>query len=189
MFKNYFILNRLVVELNNELRGYNIIRSFSYERDKIVFILKNKLEELSIEVSVNPGFPYLNLKRKFSIPKKNLADFFNSYLPLKINSFEISNNDRIIRINSDKASIYFTIRGKYTNLYLINENSEIETFKKTDESVKSNFLNELNKQNFISVFNNLKLDEEFVDPEIIRKTFPIIGKEIFNEVKLREKDP
>jgi len=186
MFKNYFILNRLSVELNKELQGYKITRAFSFEKDKLVLILLNKQNELSIEISVNHGVPYINLRRKFSIPKKNLVDFFNSHLPLKILSVEIADSDRIIRINSDKAYLYFTIRGKFTNLFLISKESKIESFKKTDEKIMNNFYDEVQKHYFISEFNNLKLDESFVDSNSVKKKYPVIGKEIINEVKIRD---
>ncbi len=186
MFKNYFIINRLAVELNKELQGYKIIRAYSFEKDKLVLILSNKQDEFSIEISVNPGIPYINLRKKVSIPKKNLVDFFNSYLPLKILSVEIAESDRIIRINSDKASLCFTIRGKFTNLFLISNESEIESFKKTDENIRKDFRNEVQKHHFISEFNNLKINEKFVDPDSIRKKYPVIGKEILNETKLRD---
>jgi predicted ribosome quality control (RQC) complex YloA/Tae2 family protein len=185
MFKNYFTLNRLTFELNKELKDVKIIRAFSFEKDKLVLVMSNKQDELSIEISVNPGVPYINLRRKFSIPKKNLVDFFKTYLPLKIQSVEIAENDRIIKINSDKASLYFTIRGKFTNFFLISKESEIESFKKTDDKITSGFQDEVDEKLFISEFNNLKITEKFVDPDSVRKKYPVIGKEIINEAKLR----
>ncbi|OGU74167.1 MAG: hypothetical protein A2V93_07610 [Ignavibacteria bacterium RBG_16_34_14] len=186
MFKNYFILNRLTSELNKELPDYKIIRAFSFEKDKLVLILLKNQDELSIEISVNPGVPYLSLKRKVSIPKKNLVDFFKSNLPVKIHSIEIADSDRIIRINTDKASLYFAIRGKFTNLFLIAKEGEIESFKKADEKIIYNFRDEIQKHHFISEFNNLKIDENFVDLDSVKKKYPIIGKEIINEAKLRD---
>lgn len=185
MFNNYFILNKLVTELNRELQGYKITRAFSFEKEKMTFILSNGSDESTLEISVNPGFPFLILKRKISIPKKNLVDFFNARLPLNIISVEIADNDRIIRIQTDKSSLYFAIRGKFTNMYLIHGDSEIESFKKSDKKIKENFRQEVFKCRFISGFNNLKIEDESIDQYSIRKKYPVIGKDIINETNLR----
>ena len=185
MFNNYFILNKLVTELNRELQGYKITRAFSFEKEKMTFILSNGSDESTLEISVNPGFPFLILKRKISIPKKNLVDFFNARLPLNIISVEIADNDRIIRIQTDNSSLYFAIRGKFTNMYLIHGDSEIESFKKSDEKIKENFRQEVLKCRFISGFNNLKIEDESIDLYSIRKKYPVIGKDIINETNLR----
>ena len=185
MFNNYFILNKLVTELNRELQGYKITRAFSFEKEKMTFILSNDSDESTLEISVNPGFPFLILKRKISIPKRNLVDFFNALLPLNIISVEIADNDRIIRIQTDKSSLYFAIRGKFTNMYLIHGDSEIESFKKSDEKIKENFRQEVLKCRFISGFNNLKIEDESIDQYSIRKKYPVIGKDIINEANLR----
>ena len=185
MFNNYFILNKLVTELNRELQGYKITRGFSFEKEKMTFILSNGSDEPTLEISVNPGFPFLILKRKISIPKRNLVDFFNALLPLNIISVEIADNDRIIRIQTDKSSLYFAIRGKFTNMYLIHGDSEIESFKKSDKKIKENFRQEVFKCRFISGFNNLKIEDESIDLYSIRKKYPVIGKDIINEANLR----
>lgn len=185
MFNNYFILNKLVTELNRELQGYKITRAFSFEKEKMTFILSNGSDESTLEISVNPGFPFLILKRKISIPKRNLVDFFNALLPLNIISVEIADNDRIIRIQTDKSSLYFAIRGKFTNMYLIHGDSEIESFKKSDKKIKENFRQEVLKCRFISGFNNLKIEDESIDLYSIRKKYPVIGKDIINETNLR----
>jgi predicted ribosome quality control (RQC) complex YloA/Tae2 family protein len=185
MFNNYFILNKLVTELNRELQGYKITRAFSFEKEKMTFILSNGSDESTLEISVNPGLPFLILKRKISIPKRNLVDFFNALLPLNIISVEIADNDRIIRIQTDKSSLYFAIRGKFTNMYLIYGDSEIESFKKSDKKIKENFRQEVFKCRFISGFNNLKIEDESIDQYSIRKKYPVIGKDIINEANLR----
>jgi predicted ribosome quality control (RQC) complex YloA/Tae2 family protein len=150
----------------------------------MLMLTKNQ-DEISLEISVNPGVPFINLRKKASTPKKNLVDFFTSSLPLIINAVEIAKDDRIIRITCDTASIYFTIRGKYTNIYCITGN-DVEGFKKTDEEITRNFQNEISNQKFISTFNNLKIEEEELDTAIARKKYPIIGKEILKEAEFRD---
>ena len=112
MFRSYFILNRLAVELNQKLKEYQIERAFSFEKEKLVLILTKDNEGLSLELSVNSGLPYIRLIKKSFIPRKNLVDFFTASLPAKIENVGISDKDRIVRFLFDKGAIYFTIRGK-----------------------------------------------------------------------------
>src|SRR3990172_1397223 len=184
MFKSYFILNRLANEFNQKLTGFYVTRAFSFEKEKLALILNKGDEELSLELSVNPQLPYITLKRKVSIPKKNLIDFFSAFLPAKLESIGISERDRIIKFLFDKASIYFTIRGKNTNVFLIPFDGEIESFKKSSEEVKEDFKNEVSKTSFISGFNNIEIKDTFIDAIQLRKEYPFIGKEIINEAKL-----
>lgn len=190
MFKNYFILNKLVIELNETLNGYEIISSYSFEKDKLHFILsrESEKENLSIEISVNPGFPYLTLKNKTSTPKRNLLHFFKDFLHSKINNVEISERDRIIRFSMENFQIYFTIRGKYTNVFAVNKNGLIENFKKSSNEIKSNFLTEVKEMNFISSFNHVNVIDSEIMPDTLKKKYPFIGKEIINELNTRNKN-
>ena len=188
MFKSYFTLNRIAIELNERLKDFSITRAFSFEKEKLVFILIKYSQELSLEISVNPQLPYTTVKNKVSIPRRNLVDFFPRFFPSKIRSIEISDKDRIIKISSDKASIYFTIRGRDTNVFLISSGNEIESFKKSSEKIKTNFFDEISKSTFINGFRNIEIKYDIVDPTILRKEYPFIGKKIINEVKLREKE-
>lgn len=186
MFRSYFILNRLAVELNQKLKEYQIERAFSFEKEKLVLILTKDNEGLSLELSVNSGLPYIRLIKKSFIPRKNLVDFFTASLPAKIENVGISDKDRIVRFLFDKGAIYFTIRGKYTNIFLITDDI-IESFKKADEIIKNNFREEITQTNFISNFNDIKIKNTHVEPVQLRKKYPFIGKEIVNEAKLRDK--
>ena len=186
MFRSYFILNRLAVELNQKLKEYQIERAFSFEKEKLVLILTKDNEGLSLELSVNSGLPYIRLIKKSFIPRKNLVDFFTASLPAKIENVGISDKDRIVRFLFNKGAIYFTIRGKYTNIFLITDDI-IESFKKADEIIKNNFREEITQTNFISNFNDIKIKNTHVEPVQLRKKYPFIGKEIVNEAKLRDK--
>lgn len=185
MFKSYFILNRLTIELNQKLNGFKIVRAFSFEKEKLVLLLTRDLLELSLEISVNSKLPYINLRKKSSIPRKNLVDFYTNSLPTRIENVGISDRDRIVRFLCDKGIIYFTIRGRFTNVFFINDT--VESFKKTDEKIKHDFKNEISVTNFITNFNNVKIKNTHVDPVKLRKNYPYIGKEIINEAKLRDK--
>ncbi len=84
MFKNYFVLNRHVLEVNELLSDFSLINAFTQEKNKLVFHLRNNAQEYFIELNADSSLPYFILKSKFNRAKKNTLDFFDSYLPLKL---------------------------------------------------------------------------------------------------------
>ena len=186
MFKNYFILNRLILELNPLLHQAVVTSCFSQEKNRIILeLLKNKVTYF-IEISVNPGFPYLVLKESFNRAKKNSIDVFNNIPGQKIIEFQIAENDRIIKIKLDNSELYFTIRGKYSNIHLISK-SEISSFKSTEDQIGIDFLYEIKSLSFISKFNIIpKLDSiKHISLQSLKVSYPIIGKEIIREAERR----
>ncbi len=188
MYKNYFFLNRIVIEANKIIQDFMITSIFSQDKDKLIFILNKNGEEKLIEISVNPGFPYFTVKEKFNRAKKNTLDFFENYLPLKLILLEIAENDRIIKIKTDKCNFYFSIRGKFTNVCLVDSKNKITNFKKMPDGYSDeSFINEINSTKFISYFNipEFKI-ENFHEYKIdIKKKYPIISKEIIFELENR----
>ena len=71
MYKSYYYLNRLTLELNNILAGKRIANIFSQEKDRLIIQLDDQ-DELYIEISVNHSDPYINVINKFSRAKKTL---------------------------------------------------------------------------------------------------------------------
>ena len=188
MYKNYFYLNRIILEANKELNNFKIVNIFSQDRDKIVFEMKYQDNSKFLEISVNPGMPYITLKNEFHRAKKNTIDFFYEYLPAEIIEFQISDSERIIKIITSSCDFYFTIRGKFTNLFLVKEDIIQSSFKNIVEESTEQLYNELNAAYFINSFNNVEIDidegQQFESQ--IKSKYPFIGKEILNEVKLRE---
>lgn len=188
MFKNYFLLNRIVVEANLLLNDFVITSIFSQEKDKLLFILTNNTKEIILEISVNPGFPYFSVKDKFNRAKKNTIDFFEEYLPSKIISIEIAENDRIIKISTEHCNFFFLIRGKYTNIIVVDSKNNIHQFKNNSEEFSDkSFLNEIKSTIFISYFNIPEIIIEFEDDILneIKRKYPIISKEILFELDNR----
>jgi predicted ribosome quality control (RQC) complex YloA/Tae2 family protein len=188
MNKNYFFLNRLVLELNKELENCSLVTAFSQEKNKLALEFTNKGMNKYLEVSVEPGFAYINLREAYSRAKKNTADFFNEYLPSKLKQIEIAEDDRIVKFIFEIFSIYFTIRGKYTNLHLVDDNENILSFKNEEEEVEKKFLVELKHHSFINNFNTMERlsGQSSLTAEKIREIFPIIGKEIILEAQRRK---
>lgn len=183
MYKNYFFLNRYILELKPFILGGKILSVFSQDKDRLLIQLKNDDENV-LEISVNPGEPYLILKNRFNRAKKNTLDFFTSLLGASINNILIANDDRIIKITTSSGSLYFAIRGKFTNLFY--DADTFQSFKKEEQSILTDINKEFKGKEFLDYFNIPSLNE-FHDKNIdeIRKAFPFIGREITNEVKLK----
>lgn len=189
MIKNYFYLNRFAVEITRLLDQYTLVEAFSQERDKIILELKRNDEQGFIEINVNPGFPYINFRDKYYRAKKNTISFFNDRLPSRFTGCSIAVSDRLIKLSFQNFNIYFAIRGKFTNVVLLDNENKFELFKKYDASYIKPFIDEINETEFISGLNRITLetaeDEHFL--ENVKKKYPIIGKEIFHEFIRRDK--
>lgn len=189
MYKNFFFLNKFAIEADIELRGYSLTDAFSQDKDKLILAFRSGEAKKFIEISVNPGNPFITLRNKYSRAKRNSVSFFESYLPIRIISVDIALYDRVLRFNSDKCALYFLIRGKYTNAVLITSDGMLFPFKKSDEPVEDLLIKELSNIKFSDKFSYpaFVIKEEDI-PDSIRKRYPYIGKEIIIELKNRTDD-
>ncbi len=190
MHKNYFFLNRLAVELNKELENCSLVAAFSQEKNKLVLEFQKPDNNKYLEISAEPGFPYINLRESFNRAKKNTVDFFTEFLRSKLIQIEMAEDDRIVKLAFENFSLYFTVRGKYTNLHLVDDNGKILSFKNEEEDIENKFIEELKHRSFINKFNLLESlsDHTSLPAEKLREVFPIIGKEIILEAKSRKDD-
>lgn len=186
MIKNYFILNRFVIEAGKIVNGSAITDIFSQERDKLIIQLVKDKEEHFLEMFVNPGQPYSNLRERYSRAKKNTINLFPELVNKKIESIEICTDDRIVRIRAGSGYLYFTIRGKYTNVYAESED-ELESFKTIDDEILKSLQKEFKNKTYSTDFNipdlNLSIKEDYFRE--IKKAYPVISNEIIKEAKRR----
>lgn len=189
MHRNYFFLNRLIIEANDLLKGLKIAQIFSQEKGTLIIHCSNNSNEKFVEVCVVPGSPYLTIKNTFSRAKKNTIDFFNQSVDEKIHSLEIAADDRIIKFNLEHSEIYFAIRGKFTNVFFSN-NEVFIPFKTIGQAelsvIHDEFLNKKFSEDWNSI--NLYLDVETNYLDHIRKKYPVLGTDIIKEVKSRSND-
>ena len=129
MYKNYFFLNRFIVEINAILNNSILLSAFSQEKDKLILEIKNGGGIIFLEISVNPGFPYINFRDSYYRAKKNTVDFFEEFLPSKLLYMEIAAEDRTLKMQLELNSIYIAIRGKYTNIHFHSNNNNLSSFK------------------------------------------------------------
>lgn len=184
MYKSYYFLNRLAIDLDKLVSGASIKGIFSQEKDKLIIQLENNAEN-AIEISVNHSEPYITFRDKFVRAKKNTVDIFPKIFGQKIESVSIANDDRVIKFQLTNCEMYFAIRGKFTNIYLAN-NDYIDSFKSEDESILIETISELTNKNYTHGFNFISHDLiEGMSIESIRSKFKFVGKELELEVKSR----
>ena len=186
MIKNYFFLNRFILESQAILLNQKIHSVFTQEKDKLLIKFGND-EIKYLEICVNPGEPYINIRENYTRAKRNTISLFPGFENKIIDYFEIASNDRIIRLRSGEDSLFFTIRGKFTNVITVLANGVIEFFKKLDDSVLEELKWEFSKKIFTNTFNipDLKIEEQKDYFEKIRKIYPVISKEIIWEADRR----
>ena len=185
MYKSYYYLNRLILELRAFLPGNKILNIFSQEKDRLIIHLF-KDGDIFLEISVNHSEPFINVRNKFSRARKNTIAFFDGLCDAIVNNVLIALDDRILKIVTDRGDLFFAIRGKYTNLFFQSENG-IQSFKNEDKEVLSQFLIEFTEKKYIDHFNfpNHSIIAG-KDISNIRSIMRFIGREIENEVKARK---
>jgi predicted ribosome quality control (RQC) complex YloA/Tae2 family protein len=187
MIQNYFFLNRLILEANKVLKGAVIREIFSQEKGTLVLNCEKINENIFIELSVIPGNSYFAIKNNYTRAKKNTINFFEEATGQGIISIEIAKDDRIIKLKLEQSEIYFTIRGKFTNVFYLDKTQKFHPFKSVDDETLEKTMKEFTNKAFISGWNLLKLDAviegNYLDE--IRKKFPVIGNDIIREVKSR----
>lgn len=184
MYKSYYYLNRLTIELNNILTGKRIKSIFSQEKERLILQLEGP-EELFIEISVNHSEPYIRTRNSFSRAKKNTIEFFAELINKSIKEVLIASDDRIVKIVTEFGDLIFAIRGKYTNLFFNSNN--LLAFKNEREENLIQFKNEFEKKFFHNSFSSPDSDViEGKSIEEIRKRYQFVGREIENEVNARK---
>ncbi len=184
MYKSYYYLNRLTLELNAVLVGRRIESLFSQDKDRLIIKLDGS-EELFIEFSVNHSEPFINIRTKYSRAKKNTIEFFSELIGKTIKEILIASDDRIIKIVTNSGDLIFAIRGKYTNLFFNSIN--LIPFKNEDEDNLIKFKQEFENKYFHKSLNIPESD--FIEGksiEEIRNKYRFIGREIENEVNARK---
>jgi predicted ribosome quality control (RQC) complex YloA/Tae2 family protein len=177
------------VEADSELRGFSLTDAFSQDKDTLILSFRSGDTKKFIEISVNPGNPFITLRNKYSRAKRNSVSFFESYLPIRIISVDIAQHDRVIRFNSEGCAVYFFIRGKFTNAVLKTSVGMLFPFKKSEEPDEDLLIRELSGLNFSNNFSYPAfIIKEEDTPDSIRKRYPYIGKEITIELKNRTED-
>lgn len=186
MFKNYFLLNRHVLEVNKLLQGYILLSVFTQEKDKLVLHFRKKSDSYFVEISSDSRLPFFICKKKYNRAKKNTLDFYKDYLPAELKSVEIAELDRIVKFYFEEMSICFMIRGNRTNVFLIDKHDNLLSFKKIDN--QNEIVDEIKSLQFSSSYIVPEFDTEVeqMTSSLLRKMYPALGKEIIDELFRRK---
>lgn len=185
MFNNYLYLKRAVIELKSLLIDYKIIDVFSQEKDKSVFILEKKDHQKYLIFNTTANQPYILLRSKYSKAKKNTYDFFKDLKYKNITGIKISNSDRIIKLSIGEYSVLFSIRGAKTNLFLLKDNSVLESFKKIKEDDQNIFEKEIQNVECDDRYSPINTALESFNKNELKNIFPFINSFLLNEIKIR----
>ncbi|RKY91204.1 MAG: hypothetical protein DRQ01_08085, partial [Ignavibacteriae bacterium] len=98
MIKNYFYLNRFVIEAGNILPGKKVYNIFTQEKDKLIMEFGEEDSINFLDLYVNSGQPHINIRTSYSRAKKNTIDVFSEAREQIISSIKIADDDRIIII-------------------------------------------------------------------------------------------
>ncbi len=188
MYKNYYYLNRLVIELNSLLPGSILTECFSQESDRLVLKIESGHDELTLIISVKQNESFITKRDHFHKAKKNVLNFFGNFLPAKIKKVFIAEDDRVILFMLDTGNLYFTIRGKDSNVLFISNYEIILSFRKLAEGMKDIIIKELTSKSYVAEFNQPDLSNltEFnLHDKSQLKKYPSISKEIIKEATFR----
>lgn len=186
MFKNYFYLNRAVIELKEQLTGCEIFEIYTQEKDTLYFHIPTSSKDYKhLVVSINQNEPYLILKDDHRKARKNVVEFFNEYLPLQITGIEIAETDRIIKIIGNQIQILIAVRGTLSNVILLSKSGESQFFKKVKRVEEETLVNELLQNKFTAEFNLPSFDNSINNLNELKKQYTYLTKDILNEVKAR----
>ncbi len=187
MLRNYYYLNRTVVELNRILSGAVVDEIYSQEKNSLLIsIPSNENPYRHLFISTNPSLPYLVIKNDHRKAKKNVVQINVLKKVEEISKVEISKNDRLIKISLQKLTIIFSIMGGRTNVYFIRNSEVITELRKSKGD--SGILERVAKNEFTSQNIYHEIDEylfEEFDVRIIKKEYSFIPKEIILEMKFR----
>lgn len=188
MIKNYYYLNRSVCELQF-LIGSQFEIPFTQEKNKLAFQFNNeKMDSAFLLLSIDQNLPFIIIKDAYSRAKKNSIDFFPNFFPSTLKMLEIAYRERIIKFTFEGFYLFYTLRGKDSNICVVDSNNNLFTFKSIKID-KEELINNFNKQKYSSMFNLPLQEIESITLDLnIKKIFPEFGSRIINEIKLRSSD-
>ncbi len=183
MIKNYFYFYRFLIENRPVFLNSVITDLFTQAKDRLFAAIPvSDLPDRHLIIDTNPNLPFLLVKKEHKKAKKNTKDFLMNLLPSEIKNIQIANDDRIIKITTNKFDIYFTIKGPKTNVYFI-IGDEIQSFKNVKDR---NVLSFLTDRKYIEPAEQYEINGGgFKRIEELQAAFPFFNKLIVGEYYIR----
>jgi predicted ribosome quality control (RQC) complex YloA/Tae2 family protein len=143
MFTNWLTYRAVAEELDRRIRGWQIGTVYSQDKSELIIEVSDGSEELAIHFSSRPQSASLLLREDFKRAKKNTVNLFQKARSKTLQSVQIIQGDRIIRLLLDDGSIILALLyGAKANLLYFNELGRLDnSFKRTDSSAVSSDYN------------------------------------------------
>lgn len=142
MLVQYFILKALASEFDTALRGYLISEVYTQQKNELIltFVKKTglglKSDEVSLCISVTPGFNYIVMRHGITRARKNSVSLFSSLNNLSVINVSIHPFDRMLTlvVNNGMKVIIQLYNTVSSNIYLVDSTDMIiESFKHSKE--------------------------------------------------------
>ena len=180
MIKNYFLLNRFLLENSPNLLGKPIVDLFTQAKDRLFAAIPSEaLPDRHLIIDTSPNLPFLLIKKEHKKAKKNTKDFLTGLLPSEIKKIEIAQDDRIIKFSTVNFNIYFTIKSPKTNVYFLKGNNILSSFKNVNDPEIVDFLT--SKKYVLPAEDFKRVIENYNNIEDLRKELPYFNKIIVGE--------
>lgn len=149
MFNNFLYLKRLTYEIYNDLIGKDFFEIYSQEKDQLLVKISGDFNypDKHIVFNTSANSPIFYVKNEHKKAKKNVINFFQKFLPAKIQNIQICQSDRIIKFTLSSGELYFFFSGPKTNLLFKNQDIW-ESFKKIDSTFLDDKIKLINTYSF-----------------------------------------
>ncbi|MBM2813374.1 MAG: hypothetical protein HW421_136 [Ignavibacteria bacterium] len=144
MLRHYFTLKKITEELAC-IRDAVVIECFSQEKNTLLFTLFKDEKQLWLHFSSDSQMTSLFLKENFARAKKNSLDLFPSLIGKNVLDVSIDDDDRIIRLRFDAATLSFALfGGPKSNAFITDSDHVIlDSFKHKKELIQTKYIQNL----------------------------------------------
>ncbi|MBZ0178593.1 MAG: hypothetical protein K8F36_04810, partial [Melioribacteraceae bacterium] len=152
MIKNYYYLNRAVIELQS-LVNSQFNTPFAQEKNKLAFSIEtDQFDSKFLLMSIDQNYPFILLRENYSRSKKNSIDFFDGYFPAILTKLEIAYRERVCKFSFGNFDIYYSIKGNDSNICVIDKSEKLFSFK-SPKKEKNELKNFYLSQSYSHVYN------------------------------------
>ncbi len=187
MQNNYFLLRRLVPQLEERIKGLRAGSIFSQNKDELILILSDETKNFTIKALVDSSFTCLSFPEEFKRARKNSANLFGQITGLAVTALRNFSYDRSFAIDfENNYTLIFKLYGNRSNILLFKGDTCIDVFK---QNLKSDY--ELKQSDFGKKLNLTREELEACSYDL-KKFLPALGKHFqpyFNEKRYELRTP
>lgn len=146
MHNNYYFLKQLSPVLEEKLKGLELLKCFSQNKDELILGFANKQQSFYIKAHLLSNFCCLFFPDEFHRSKKNSVDLFGAAIGGKVLAVRQFNNERSFAITlEDNFQLLFKMHGNRGNVILIENSNVVSLFKNNLANDKNIDFNRLDR--------------------------------------------